>query len=152
MPRYLFLFIVPLLAGGASAQSTSTSAFLSRMTTETPLLLVEHCAKEHPDSAEELRTEYEVFKRKAAAAIERVSERMPQQMSTDEAAEAARLMTEVGSKQLEEVRKLAPEVYCPWLIQSLRSTTAESFAARVQAAYERYTTLAASRKPSGGAQ
>lgn len=41
MPRYLFLFIVPLLAGGASAQSTSTSAFLSRMTTETPLLLVE---------------------------------------------------------------------------------------------------------------
>jgi len=137
-----------LLAGTAVVQATSVRDFLLRSTTEMPGALVEYCAVEHPILSEEMRVEYELFRGKAVQAVDALSTKMPAYMTADEEAMSNRTMTELSKKQMEEIRKLDPSRYCPWLLNSLRSITAESFATRVLSAYERYTKLAASRAAS----
>jgi hypothetical protein len=146
--HHLLALIITLAAGTASAQSTSTREFFLRVTTETPELLVRHCIDLYPVRAEELRTEYENFKRKAVLAVDTLAETMPAQITSDEAGRVEEMNAELSQKMLAEVRELDPAAYCPWLLNSMRSTTAESFAARVRAAYARYKSLGESRPPS----
>jgi hypothetical protein len=102
---------------------------------------VNYCVTKVPALKKDLLTEFDLFKDKVRLAMEPLAAKIgADAMSTPTPSDynAKANFKALGDAMIAEVKKLEPKMYCNFLVNSMRKTTADSLRQTIETQYARY--------------
>jgi hypothetical protein len=116
--------------------------YIVSIQTDFPKRVVEYCVTEVPSLESDLRSELARVLRSTSAASASFLKRHSSAELSEPAPNGMRAEAdEFAKSMLEGAKAYDPQAYCPWLLGSLRKTTAQSFEASLESAYAHYVNL-----------
>jgi hypothetical protein len=100
---------------------------------------ISYCAVKVPATKKDLEAEFELFKEKTRVAMEPLLGKIgAEELAKPVPPDSKATFKAMGDQMLDGVKKLDPKAYCPFLVGSLRKTTAESLRVSIETQYTRY--------------